>query len=218
MRWMHKDKGLIPPADFISLAEESGLMVELGDQVVQMGLSQLKTWQSQPGLNHLKLSINLCVEQFYHDGFVENLEKSISEQQIDATRLMLEFTETTLIYDLEVARRNILRLNKLGVRFAIDDFGTGYSSLNYLSELPLDQLKIDQSFVRQLNDSQKDAAIVRAIIDMAHTLGLEVMAEGVETVAQRDYLNSQGCTLYQGFLFSRPAPVQLLELHRRGVM
>lgn len=218
VRWMHKDKGLIPPADFISLAEESGLMIELGDQVVQMGLSQLKTWQSQPGFNHLKLSINLCVEQFYHDGFVENLEKSISEQQIDATRLMLEFTETTLIYDLEVARRNILRLNKLGVRFAIDDFGTGYSSLNYLSELPLDQLKIDQSFVRQLNDSQKDAAIVRAIIDMAHTLGLEVMAEGVETVAQRDYLNSQGCTLYQGFLFSRPAPVQLLELHRRGVM
>lgn len=193
-------------------------MIELGDQIVHMGLAQLKAWQSQPGFNHLKLSINLCVEQFYHEGFVESLEQSISEQQIDATRLMLEFTETTLIYDLEVARRNILRLNKLGVRFAIDDFGTGYSSLNYLSELPLDQLKIDQSFVRHISDSQKDAAIVRAIIDMAHTLGLEVMAEGVETVGQRDYLNAQGCTLYQGFLFSRPTPVQTLELHRRGVI
>ena len=149
---------------------------------------------------------------------MENLEKRIAELGIDATRLMLEFTESTLIYDLDVAKRNILRLNKLGVRFAIDDFGTGYSSLNYLSELPLDQLKIDQSFVRHINDSQKDAAIVRAIIDMAHTLGLEVMAEGVETVAQRDYLNSQGCTLYQGYLFSRPAPVQSLDLHRRGIL
>lgn len=218
VRWRHKDKGLIPPVDFISLAEESGLMVELGEQIVQMGLSQLKTWQTQPGFKHLKLSINLCVEQFYYDGFVENLEQSIARQEVDATRLMLEFTETTLIHDLDIARRNILRLNKLGVRFAIDDFGTGYSSLNYLSELPLDQLKIDQSFVRHINDSSKDAAIVRAIIDLAHTLGLEVMAEGVETVAQRDYLNSQGCTLYQGFLFSRPVPAQSLELHRRGVL
>lgn len=218
IRWNHGDKGLVSPADFIPLAEESGLMMELGELVVEMGLLQLKDWQSQPGFNHLKLSLNLSVEQFYHENFVENLETRIAKLGIDATRLMLEFTESTLIYDLDVAKRNILRLNKLGVRFAIDDFGTGYSSLNYLSELPLDQLKIDQSFVRHINDSQKDAAIVRAIIDMAHTLGLEVMAEGVETVAQRDYLNSQGCTLYQGYLFSRPAPVQSLDLHRRGIL
>lgn len=218
VRWRHKDKGLIPPTDFILLAEESGLMVELGDQIIQMGLDQLKTWQTMPGFRHLKLSINLSVEQFYHEGFVESLETSIATQAVDATRLMLEFTETTLIHDLEIARRNILRLNKLGVRFAIDDFGTGYSSLNYLSELPLDQLKIDQSFVRHINDSPKDAAIVRAIIDMAHTLGLEVMAEGVETVEQRDYLHSQGCTLYQGFLFSRPTPAQSLNLQRRGAL
>lgn len=218
VRWHHGEKGVVSPGDFIPLAEESGLMIELGDLIVESGLLQLKDWQSKSGFNHLKLSLNLSVEQFYQEGFVERLEKRIGELGIDATRLMLEFTETTLIYDLAVAKRNILRLNKLGVRFAIDDFGTGYSSLNYLSELPLDQLKIDQSFVRHISDSPKDAAIVRAIIDMAHTLGLEVMAEGVETISQRDYLNSQGCTLYQGYLFSRPASVQSLDLHRRGIL
>ena len=145
-------------------------------------------------------------EQFYEDGFANGLRAQLKELGIDPNLLMLEFNESTLMDNLELARINMQKLSEIGVHFAIDDFGTGYSSLTYLSQLPLDMLKIDQSFVRNLGVKPKDAAIVRTIIDMAYTLDMTVLAEGVETEEQRRFLLGHGCTLYQGYLFGRPVP------------
>jgi diguanylate cyclase (GGDEF)-like protein/PAS domain S-box-containing protein len=214
VRWRHPDRGIVCPAEFIPLAEHSGMMLALGDEVLHMGLQQLSKWQTQQGYKNFKLSINLATEQFYAEGFVEHLESLLDQLGIDANHLMLEFTESVLMENLEEARSLIGRLSKRGVRFAIDDFGTGYSSLAYLSRLALDQLKIDQSFVRNMAVNPKDAAIVRAIIEMARTLDIEVIAEGVETADQRDYLLECGCHNFQGYFFGRPVPAEEFSLDR----
>jgi diguanylate cyclase (GGDEF)-like protein/PAS domain S-box-containing protein len=212
LRWRHPERGLVSPAEFIPLAEQSGLMSALGNEVLKMALQQLADWQQSMKLGDFKLSINLTADQFYEADFINRLQAHIKELNLDASRIMLEFTESVLMDNLELARLNIKKLNKLGVHFAIDDFGTGYSSLSYLSQLPIDLLKIDQSFVQQIGASQKDMAIVKSIIDMAHALGMEVLAEGVETEPQKEYLLNQGCHLYQGYLFARPVPAEQLQL------
>ncbi|MDP2285172.1 MAG: bifunctional diguanylate cyclase/phosphodiesterase [Pseudohongiella sp.] len=207
VRWNHPRLGLLSPAEFIPLAEGNGLMVKLGDEIIHLCLSQLKKWQELPPTRHLKLSINITAEQFYSDGFVDNLEALFIMYRLDVSGIMLEFTESMLLHNYDIARENIDRLNALGVSFAIDDFGTGYSSLAYLSQLSMDQLKIDQTFVRNIGISDKDATIVRTIIDMARSLGMDVVAEGVETAAQRKYLLQHGCLYFQGYLFSRPVRI-----------
>ena len=216
VRWNHPVRGLVPPLDFIPLAEQNGLILALGHEVLEMGLLQIKAWQQVPQCQSLQLSINLVPEQFYEDGFAKILTARLQELAIDPGLLMLEFTESTLFDNLELAQLNMEALSEIGVQFAIDDFGTGYSSLTYLSQLPLHLLKIDQSFVRNLGVKPKDEAIVRAIIDMAYTLDMNVLAEGVETESQRRFLLSYGCTSYQGFLFGRPVPISQFEADRKG--
>lgn len=211
VRWNHPNRGVVLPGEFIPLAEQNGLILALGHEVLELGLRQLKAWQQVPQCRSLKLSINLVPEQFYEEGFARTLTAQLQERGIDPRLLMFEFTESTLMDNLELASLNMQRLNDIGVHFAIDDFGTGYSSLTYLSQLPLDMLKIDQSFVRNIGIKPKDGAIVRIIIDMAYTLDMEVLAEGVETEEQRKFLLGHGCTLYQGYLFGRPVPVAQFE-------
>ncbi|ALO45130.1 bifunctional diguanylate cyclase/phosphodiesterase [Pseudohongiella spirulinae] len=212
LRWRHPEHGLVSPAEFIPLAEQSAMMPALGDEVLKMSLKQLAHWQQDQDLGSFKLSINLTADQFYAPDFTDRLQSQIKDLELDASRIMLEFTESVLMDNLELARLNIKKLNKLGVHFAIDDFGTGYSSLSYLSQLPIDLLKIDQSFVQQIGVNQKDMAIIKSIVEMAHALGMEVLAEGVETEQQRSYLFSQGCHLYQGYLFARPVPAEEFQL------
>ncbi len=220
VRWNHPVRGLVSPVEFIPLAEQNGLILALGREVLELGLKQLKDWQQVEQCQHLKLSINLVPEQFYEEGFANSLKAQLQALAIDPNLLMLEFTESTLMDNLALARINMQKLSDVGVHFAIDDFGTGYSSLTYLSELPLDMLKIDQSFVQNLGIKPKDAAIVRTIIDMAYTLDMTVLAEGVETQEQHRFLSGHGCALYQGYLFGRPVPAAQFAADRanRGVL
>jgi diguanylate cyclase (GGDEF)-like protein/PAS domain S-box-containing protein len=214
VRWNHPVRGLIAPLEFIPFAEQNGLILALNNEVLEMGLARIKAWQQLPQCQHLKLSINLVAEQFYEYSFAKTLISRLQELAIDPRLLMLEFTESTLMDNLQLAKLNMQKLNEIGVQFAIDDFGTGYSSLTYLSQLPLNLLKIDQSFVRNIHLMGKDAAIVRTIISMAHTLDMEVIAEGVETGSQRDFLFNNGCILYQGYLLGRPVPASQFEAER----
>lgn len=211
VRWNHPTRGLVSPAEFIPLAEETGLILPLGKEIMRMALEVLRRWYLMPDYRSLKLSINVSPQQFYEPHFPDALARQIDEMGLDARQVMLEFTESTLIDNVGQAQQIMALLSDLGVKFAIDDFGTGYSSLAYLSELPLHQLKIDQSFVRNMGERQKDRAIVRTIIDMAHTLDMQVLAEGVETQTQQDTLLSQGCSLFQGYLISRPLPLVAFE-------
>lgn len=211
VRWNHPTRGLVSPPEFIPLAEETGLILPLGKEIMRMALEVLRRWYAMPDFRLLKLSINVSPQQFYEHRFAETLAGQIAELGLDARQVMLEFTESTLIDNVGQAQQIMALLSNLGVKFAIDDFGTGYSSLAYLSELPLHQLKIDQSFVRNMGERQKDRTIVRTIIDMAHTMDMQVLAEGVETQTQQETLLSQGCSLFQGYLISRPLPLVAFE-------
>lgn len=207
LRWHHPRRGVLNPAEFLPVAEANGMMVKLGDEIMQLCLAQLQCWQEDPATRYLKLSINITADQFYADGFADRLELLFARHRLGAGGVVLEFTESMLLGNFERARTIIHRLRGLGVSFAIDDFGTGCSSLSYLSELTVEQLKIDQSFVRNIGVNDKDAAIVRAIIDMAQALEMEVLAEGVETAEQHEYLLQHGCRYFQGYLFARPVPL-----------
>ena len=184
---------------------------ELGQWVLQSACRQLVHWAQQPALQGLHLSVNVSVQQFRHPDFVPRVVETLRESGVDATRLQLEITESLLMLDVQEVVTKMEALRAQGVGFSLDDFGTGYSSLSYLKRLPLDQLKIDASFVRDLLTDPNDAAIVRTIIALARALGLKVLAEGVETEAQRAALATEGCPAYQGFLFSRPVPAADFE-------
>lgn len=207
IRWNHPSRGLLPPSEFLPIAQESHLMIKIGDEVLRMGLEQLHAWQTQSEFRLLQLSLNITADQFYEERFEKNLLALLAQYAITPGSLMLEFTESMLLGGVEEAKDKIVRLNEAEIEFAIDDFGTGYSSLSYLSTLPMDLLKIDQSFVRNIGVVETDAQIVSAIIEMAHTLKLGVIAEGVETQEQLEYLKAEGCELFQGYLFSKPLPI-----------
>jgi EAL domain-containing protein (putative c-di-GMP-specific phosphodiesterase class I) len=213
LRWLHPVRGYIPPAEFIPVAEESGLMHEIGLWVLQQAARLLLAWDAQPALRGLTLAINVSVQQFRHPDFVTQVHETLMRSGAKANRLELEITESLLMDNVEDVIAKMEALRAQGLRFALDDFGTGYSSLTYLKRLPLDQLKIDASFVRDLLSDANDAAIVRTIIALADSLGLQVVAEGVETEAQRQALAALGCPAYQGYLFSRPLPVADFEAH-----
>lgn len=214
VRWQHPERGLIFPGDFIAMAEETGLIVALGDRVLSMACAQASLWHRQ-GPASVAVAVNLSVQQLRQEHFADRVREILEEHQLPAELLELELTESMLLEHLDVVTDNIAALDAMGIRLSVDDFGTGYSSLAYLKRFPLHALKIDRSFISGLEEGAQDMAIVRAIIAMAHSLGLTVVAEGVETEWQLEFLRSHGCDEVQGYLISRPttagAFAELLE-------
>ncbi|MFN7861770.1 MAG: EAL domain-containing protein [Curvibacter sp.] len=212
LRWRHPRRGLVSPGEFIPVAEQTGLILPIGLWVLRAACQQLVDWARQPATRQLDLAINVSVRQFRQSGFVQEVLTVLDETGADPQRLKLELTESLLLGDVEDGIRKMSVLRERGVRFALDDFGTGYSSLSYLKRLPLDQIKVDQSFVRDLLTDPNDAAIVRTILALAQSLELQAVAEGVETEGQRRFLLDNGCNAFQGYLFGRPAPLGHLTL------
>jgi predicted signal transduction protein with EAL and GGDEF domain len=208
IRWAHPQRGMISPAQFIPLAEETGLILSIGQWVLEEACAQLKVWEADVRTRHLKLAINVSALQFRQADFVDQVRRALETSGAPTSCLKLELTESLILDDVEGTIEKMQALKELGVGFSMDDFGTGYSSLSYLTRLPLDQLKIDQSFIRNLPDNANDAVIVQTIITMANSLGLAVIAEGVETDAQRQFLEQHGCPIYQGYLYSKPLPLK----------
>ena len=211
IRWQHPVKGIVPPSDFIPLAEETGLMMLIGRWVMEAACAQIKNWASRTETQDLQLAVNVSSRQFRQLDFVEQVCEILLRNEIDPGKLKMELTESLILDDIDDAINKMNALREIGVRFSIDDFGTGYSSLAYLTKLPLDQLKIDQSFVRNIGVKNTDAVIVQTIIGMAKNLGMEVIAEGVETEEQRLFLELHGCQVCQGYLFSQPLAIEQFE-------
>lgn len=211
IRWQHPQRGMISPADFILLSEETGLILDIGQWVLDTACAQLKVWEQDPNRNQLKLSVNVSAKQFHQSNFVQQVESIISRHCINPALLNLELTESMLLGDTEGTITSMNHFKTLGVNFELDDFGTGYSSLQYLKKLPLYQLKIDQSFVRDITADANDRALVATIIILAHSLGLKVIAEGVETPEQLQFLKNNDCDHYQGYYFSQPLPIEEFE-------
>jgi diguanylate cyclase (GGDEF)-like protein/PAS domain S-box-containing protein len=208
LRWSHPKNGMVSPTMFIPLAEDTGLIIPLGKWVLHTACMQLKRWSQNPETAHLTLAVNVSQRQFHHPDFVTLVLSAIKRSGANPARLKLELTESILVEDVEATIAKMAMLKSKGIGFSLDDFGTGYSSLSYLKRLPLDQLKIDQSFVRDVFTDANDASIVRTIVALGQSLGLDVIAEGVETDAQRSFLAAQGCRAYQGYLFGRPVPIE----------
>ena len=209
VRWQHPKRGLLLPAEFIALVEETGLIVPLGQWVLQAACHQLVAWADHEETAHLVLGVNISARQFRQPDFVAMVLQALEASGANAERLKLEVTESLLLDDVEALIAKMNTLKSRGVRFSLDDFGTGYCSLSYLKRLPFDEVKIDQSFVQDILTDESDAAIVRTIVALARSMGLDVIAEGVQTEAQRSFLVQQGCLHYQGFLFGKPAPVDV---------
>ena len=212
LRWQHPELGTVPPNSFIPLAEETGLITSIGEWVLQEACRQTRAWQLE-GLNSLSISVNVSGEQFRSHNLKEVVEKALSSSGLDPRFLVIEVTESTVMGDLGHSFDLLNELKALGVSLSIDDFGTGYSSLSYLRRFPLDEIKIDRSFIKHVHDRQEDAAIVEAIIALAKALGLTIVAEGVETHLQLSFLQQRGCHEIQGFLFSKPLPKDQFPLY-----
>lgn len=210
-RWRHPERGMISPADFIPLAEQTGLILPLGRHVLRTACLQLVEWADDPQAAHLSVAVNVSARQFRQPGFVAEVLEILAETGANPCRLKVELTESMLLGDLEYTIDRMEQLQREGVGFALDDFGTGYSSLSYLKRLPLDQVKIDQSFVRDVLTDPNDAAIVRTILALAQSLDLVAVAEGVETTGQMGFLRLHGCEQFQGYLFGRPGSAQALQ-------
>ena len=215
MRWQHPQLGLIPPVRFIPLAEESGLIVPLGAWALREACEQTRAWRNA-GFNDLYVAVNLSSRQFREPDLAERIAQILADTGLEGRHLVLELTESMLLTNIENTTRMMQELDTMGVRFAIDDFGTGYSSLSYLKRFPIDVLKIDQSFVRDITTDPDDAAIVRAIITMAHSLGMRVVAEGVETREQLSFLHANSCDAMQGYYFSQPLPADTVTTMLEG--
>ena len=211
LRWQHAERGLVGPEQFIPMAEESGLILPLGQWALEQACRQLAAWAERPDTAALSIAVNVSVRQFRHPEFVDLVLAALNHSQVSPHKLKLELSESLLADNMEITISKMAKLKAMGVTLSLDDFGMGYSSLSYLKRLPLDQLKIDKSFVADILRDPNDAAIARTIIGLAQSLGLGVVAEGVETEAQRDFLSRHGCECYQGFLFCRPLPIDALE-------
>ena len=212
VRWNHPQRGLVPPNDFIPVAEQTGLILSIGHWVLKTACDQLVKWSEDPATQNLTIAVNISAREFHESDFVAETLRLLHKSGANANLLKLELTESLLLGDIQDAIRKMGELRKSGMRFALDDFGTGYSSLAYLRQLPLDELKIDQTFVRDVLTDPNDAAIAKTIIALAHSLGLSVVAEGVETVGQREFLARHGCESFQGYLFGQPMPVAEINL------
>ena len=211
IRWFDATGKMTPPDQFIPLAEETGLILDIGQWVLDTACAQLRRWQDEESTRHLRMCVNVSARQFHQPDFVDRVRRSLTVSGAHPSQLMLELTESIVVDRLDDVIERMKALRELGVLFSLDDFGTGYSSLSYVKRLPLDEVKIDRSFVRDLVVDSNDAAIVRAILAMSESLGLRVVAEGVETQVQRDFLLRNGCRAYQGYLFGRPMPISAWE-------
>ncbi len=211
LRWKHPRRGMVSPALFIPIAEESGLILSIGQWVIETACQQLAAWRHKPHTAALTMSVNVSASQFRHDDFVDQVANAARRAGVGPGHLKLELTESLLVYDMEAIIEKMQLLKSHGLGLSLDDFGTGYSSLSYLKRMPLEQLKIDQSFVRDVMTDPNDAAIAKTVIELAQSLGLTVIAEGVEREDQRDFLFGNGCDAYQGYLLSRPLPVHELD-------
>jgi EAL domain-containing protein (putative c-di-GMP-specific phosphodiesterase class I) len=211
-RWQHPRRGVVSPGEFIPLAERTGLILPLGQWVLETVCRQLAVWSASPATSALTVAVNVSARQFRHPEFVSQVTNLLALTGANANRLKLELTESMLLNDVEDVIDKMGEFKAMGLNFSLDDFGTGYSSLAYLKRLPFTQLKIDQSFVRDVLTDPNDAAIARTILTLARSLDLDVVAEGVETEAQRDFLIQNGCEAFQGYLFGRPMPVEDLKL------
>jgi len=212
VRWQHPQRGMVSPAEFIPVAEQTGLILPLGHWVLEVACAQLVRWSLESATEELTIAVNVSARQFRHTEFVPQVLALLRKTGVKPHLLKLELTESLLLTDPQEAVLKMAELRDVGVRFSLDDFGTGYSSLSYLKLLPLQQLKIDQSFVRDVLTDPNDAAIARTVLALGQSLGFSVVAEGVETAGQREFLLSNGCTLFQGYLFGRPVPIEELRL------
>ncbi len=210
IRWQHPRRGLLPPAEFIPLAEENGRISEIGRWVVKAACRQLTNWKGS-ACEHLRIAVNLSGRELDDEGLVDDIRAALTAENVPANRLELELTEEIFIQNIQHNRNQMARLHQLGVHLAVDDFGVGYSSLSYLRNFPVDLLKIDRSFITHVTERHDDAIITRAVINLAHNLGIQVLAEGVETEAQLHFLRNHRCNLAQGYLISRPIPASELE-------
>jgi len=211
LRWEHPTRGLVGPDQFIPTAEETSLIIPIGHWVLEAACAQLALWAQRPERAHLRIAVNVSVRQFRHPEFIDEVVSCVRRAGIPPDRLKLELTESLLVENLDAAIAKMRNLKDMGVRLSVDDFGIGYSSLSYLKRLPIDELKIDRAFVKDILTDDNDAAIATTIIGLCRSLGLEVIAEGVETEAQRAFLAAQGCQRYQGYLFCRPLAIEQLE-------
>lgn len=212
IRWQHPVRGMVSPAEFIPVAEESSLILDIGHWVLDSACQQLARWQTQEQTKNLVLAVNISGQQFKQPDFVQQIIAVIHKYQVDASRLKLELTESVALGDINLVIEKMIALKEtVGVTLSLDDFGTGYSSLSHLKRLPLDQIKIDQSFVRDITTDASDAIMVKTIIDMAKNFGLNVIAEGIETQSQQTFLADNGCMAYQGYFFSKPVPLEAFE-------
>ena len=209
LRWIHPERGMISPLDFIPIAEESGIIVSIGEWVIHTACLQAAEWKKQ-GYGEIRMGINLSPKQFNQTNLISVVEQAIIHSEINPAQLDLEITESISMQNINATIDTLIGLKELGVRISLDDFGTGYSSLSYLQKMPIDTLKIDRAFIRYLNDSEKDQAFVIAIITMAHSLGMDVVAEGVENEEQFQFLRERKCEVAQGFMFSPPVPAEKL--------
>lgn len=212
IRWQHPQRGLLLPQEFIPLAEETGLIAQIGDWVLETACQQIQEWEALPVMRNLQIAVNVSASQFQDANFAEQVMSKLHHYAVKPGQLRLELTESLILHNVEDAIVKMLALKDVGVRFSIDDFGTGFSSLSYLTRLPLNQLKIDRKFVRNICRNDRDAIVVQTIIGMAHNLGIEVIAEGVELHEQLAFLTAHGCRLFQGYLFSSPITVEELQL------
>ena len=208
LRWRHPTRGLILPADFIPLAEERGLIVDIGRWVLEASFATYRRWLDEARHAVGELAINVSSRQFRSDTFLADVERLLDIYRIPPRRIMFEITESTVIEDVNATIAIMERLRRLGVMFALDDFGVGYSSLSYLKRLPIDQLKIDRSFIADIGSDPNDEVICQTIVAMGQHLGLQTVAEGVETAAQLEFLKGMNCNRYQGYLFLRPSSEQ----------
>jgi EAL domain-containing protein (putative c-di-GMP-specific phosphodiesterase class I) len=206
LRWNHPDHGMVAPGEFIPAAEQLGIMRLIGKWVLNAACARLAAWQADPASAHLTLSVNISPQQFYDANFVAEVKAVVGQHGVDPQRLELELTENIVVRDLEDVIAKMHALSEFGIALSLDDFGTGYSSLKYLKRMPITQVKIDQSFVRDMVLHTRDATIVKGIIQLGREMHLSVMAEGVETLQQREFLIELGCHEFQGFLFGRPVP------------
>ncbi len=211
IRWQHPQRGMVLPAQFIPLAEEIGMILPIGDWVIEQACAQLKSWEMNPVMNNIRVSVNVSPRQLSHPYFVEQVKDAIEQTGIRPSQLKLELTESFILKDMQDAIEKMQELRGIGIRFAMDDFGTGYSSLSHLKCLPLEQLKIDQSFVRDIARDKNSRVMVRTIISIASNFGLEVVAEGVETDDQFAFLRQYGCNKFQGYLFGKAVTAREFE-------
>jgi len=211
LRWKHPVNGLVSLAEFIPVAEQTGLIVNIGRQVIRKACAQLQRWRQTPAFAHLIIAVNVSPIQFNEPHFVDDILDIVNASGVNPRLLKLELTESSLLNNVDQSIEKMQQLQNAGIGFSMDDFGIGYSSLSYLKRLPLGQLKIDQTFVRDIAVDPNDAVIARTIIAMAQNMNLQVIAEGVETAEQKQFLEENGCTMFQGYFFGKPIPIAEFE-------